>query len=371
MDSASEIVKIAKKNKAILMKHFSGNKAWPERLLKKYQKHELNAMMFLAMEKPLEFCRFTKTTFFELEKIINNPEYTHHQIAKKKGGYRNIHAPSKELKSIQKRFNYFLQAYYLMIKPIEVHGFVVNPHYLGTYCNIVANAKVHVKKRYVLNIDLQDFFPSIQAYRVKRLFLSSLFEFNEQTATVLALLTTYQGSLPIGAPTSPVISNFICMDLDRDLKEISSQNNLAYTRYADDLTFSCDSGISNVLLDEIIKIIRNNKFEINERKLRLKLAHRRQTVTGITVNEKVNVDRKLLKKIRAMVHDLRLNGIESATRNHFNLSEGSDDRLKSKFINRLEGYINFVGQVRGKSDPFYLKQKSLFDGIFKTQIIEI
>lgn len=296
--------------------------------------------------------------------LINNSTYKQFTIKKKKGGERQIFEPEKKLKAIQKRLNYFLQAYYLWIKPSEVHGFVVHPHYLGTYCNIVENAKAHTGKKFVLNIDLKDFFPSITAKQVKNIFTSRYFKFNKLLANALTLLTTYEGKLPIGAPTSPVISNFICHQLDSDLINFCKDNKMIFTRYADDLTFSSNTAISNDNTLDIINLIKKNNFEINEKKLRLKTSNRRQTVTGLTVNEKVNVDRKLLKKIRAMLHDLTTNGIDIATQRHFNINGEIDTKFKEIFINRLKGYINFVGQVRGKTDSLYFRFKSAFDSIF-------
>ncbi|MGL5913861.1 MAG: reverse transcriptase family protein, partial [Bacteroidales bacterium] len=281
----------------------------------------------------------------------------------KRGGERQIFAPEKKLKTIQKQLNYFLQAYYLWIKPAEVHGFVVHPHYLETYCNIVENAKIHTRKKCVLNIDLKDFFPSITAKQVKNIFTSHYFNFGDQLATALTFLTCYQSKLPIGAPTSPVISNFVCSQLDNELITFCKNNHLNFTRYADDLTFSSDSLISNDITLSIIKLIQQNNFEVNEKKLHLKTSNRKQIVTGLTVNEKVNVDRKLLKKIRAMLHDFTTNGIELATKRHFHINN-VELQHRLKFIQRLEGYINFVGQVRGKTDSLYRKQKIAFDNLF-------
>jgi RNA-directed DNA polymerase len=235
---------------------------------------------------------------------------------------------------------------------------------MGTYYNIVGNAKVHTQKKVVLNIDLKDFFPSISAKRVKDLFASSYFNFNDQIANALALLSTYQGKLPIGAPTSPVISNFVCLSLDHDLSAFCKVHKLAFSRYADDLTFSSDIPISTDQILDIINIIKKNQFKINEKKLRLKTNNRKQIVTGLTVNEKVNVDRKLLKKIRAMLHDFTRNGIDSATKNHFNLKSAVETEHRAKFIQRLQGYINFVGLVRGKNDALYLRSKMSFDEMF-------
>ncbi|MFZ4798539.1 MAG: reverse transcriptase family protein [Bacteroidia bacterium] len=363
MTSVEEILTIAQTNKSKIIQYFYGSSYYLSKALENLKKHELNALFLLTIDTPAELCRFLKTPFFELEEIINNPTYKHYNIKKKKGGEREIFAPEDNLKAIQKRLNYFLQAYYLFVKPKEVHGFVVNPHYLGTYCNIVENAKVHTQKNYVLNIDLKDFFPSITAKQVKDIFLSPYFNYNEEIANALTLLTTYEGKLPIGAPSSPVISNFVCHQLDKDLINFCKDHQLTFTRYADDLTFSSDNLISNDITLDIINLIKQNNFEINQKKLRLKTSNCKQTVTGLTVNQKVNVDRKLLKKIRAMLHDLTCNGVQPAVQRHFHTAN-YEQRHGALFIHRLEGYINFVGQVRGKTDSIYLKHKTAFDSVF-------
>jgi RNA-directed DNA polymerase len=364
MESVEEILSFAKDNKSKTTKYFYSDTNQLCKTLEKFKKHELNTFLLLTIDNPLELCRFLKTSFFQLEEVMNEPIYKHYNIKKKKGGERQIFAPDKYLKAIQKRLNYFLQSYYFCVKPKEVHGFVVNPHSFGYQCNIVENAKPHIGKKYILNIDLQDFFPSITSKQVKNIFNSHYFNFNEQVSNALTLLTTYKGKLPIGAPTSPVISNFICHQLDNDLKNFCISNQLTFTRYADDLTFSSDTEISSFNLLDIISLIKKNNFEINEKKLRFRTSNRKQTVTGLTVNEKVNVDRKLLKKIRAMLHDLTTNGIYSAAQLHFKEVNVEPIHI-AKFIHRLEGYINFVGQVRGKYDSLYLKHKALFDNVFE------
>lgn len=320
-------------------------------------KHKL-----LHISTASELSQFLNILFYQLEEIINYPFYKHHVIKKKRGGERELFVPAKTLKRLQKRINYYLQHYYAEIKPDSVHGFTIKTDDKSVHCNIVENAKPHVGKKYILNIDLKDFFPDISAFRVKQLFTSSLFNYNEHIATALTLLTTYQGMLPTGAPTSPVISNFLCFQLDADLKAFCEIcNELIYTRYADDLTFSSDSLISNQTIAEIISVIEKNNFQVNTKKMRLKSFSQKQTVTGLIVNEKVNVDRKFLKKTRAMLHDAILNGIDSATRKHFKLKKMSSDKQRQFFLFRLEGYINFIGQVRGKSDLIYLRFKEKLD----------
>ncbi|MDR1623482.1 MAG: reverse transcriptase family protein [Tannerellaceae bacterium] len=302
----------------------------------------------------MNLCQFLRTPISLLEKIINSPEYKHYIIKKKRGGRRHISEPGEQLKRIQKQLNYFLQAYYLCIKPEEVHGFVIHPPiFQKKHCNIVANAEVHTGKKHILNIDLKDFFPNIPARRIKKLFTSPVFNFSEQMAIALTLLTTYEGKLPTGAPTSPVLSNFVCLELDADLRFFCQKNYLQFTRYADDLTFSSNVFISDEITLKIKELIHRNGFETNEKKVHLKSSHHKQTVTGLTVNEKVNVDRKLLKKIRAMLHDSTKNGIKTATQRHFKLTNPPDEEQLQLFIRRLSGYINFVGQVRGRNDTLY------------------
>ncbi|TQM42263.1 RNA-directed DNA polymerase [Flavobacterium branchiophilum] len=362
-----EIQQLVQRHKKEFKKYFSDDFYLTNLALQDFKKHELNALCLLSIEEPFELAKFLTTPIYHLEELLNNPPYKHFTIQKKRGGTRQIFAPENSLKGIQKRLNYFLQAYYLWLKPHHVHGFVINPHYLGTSCNIVENAKVHVSKNFVLNIDLKDFFHSITANQVKDIFSSHFFNFSEPIAIALTLLTTYKGKLPIGAPTSPVLSNFICHELDDDLLRFSAENDLTFTRYADDLTFSSNFKISHDITLDIINLIKKNFFEINSKKIHLKTQNRKQIVTGLTVNQKVNVDKKLLKKIRAMLHDVSINGIEKAAQRHFKLNK-IDKRYSSQFMNRLEGYINFVGQVRGKGDTLVLKFKEEFKLIFEIEI---
>ena len=166
-------------------------------------------------------------------------------------------------------------------------------------------------------MDLSNFFPNISGSRVKNLFKGSIFKFPENLSITLTLLCTYKGSLPIGAPTSPVISNFICIEMDNHLMKYCKEKNITFSRYADDLTFSSDEYFTQESIEEIEKIISSHNFIINRDKFRIQNAQRQQTVTGIVVNEKLNVDRRYLKKVRAMLHSLQVNGLQKAGELHF------------------------------------------------------
>ncbi len=364
--TAEEIIAFAVTNRMLIQKYQREGLFASNPVIKQTEKHVLNACYLHTVETPKDLARLLGAFLFDVQDMINQPIYRHHVLPKKRGGYRDIYAPGKELKKTQKHLNYYLQAYYLLVNPEDVHGFVINPHYLGRRCNIVENAMVHTGKSHLLNIDIKDFFPSISAKRVKELFSSPLFNYDEQITWALTMLTTYKGLLCTGAPTSPVLSNFVCLELDKELKNYALMNNLQYSRYADDLTFSSDDRIHDDMILDIVSIINKNHFRINQKKLRLVGANRRQTVTGITVNQKVNVNRKLLKRTRAMLHDLTKNGLYDATSKHFHMTADKDSALNVKFIRQLEGYINFIGQVRGREDNVYMKMKNSFDDLYAT-----
>lgn len=332
------------------------------------QKHTFNALHLLSLENENQLCRMLDIQLGSLSNVINNPIYQSFEIPKKKGGKRNIDAPDDELKNIQQKLNFFLNAYYLMIKPNAVFGFVIRPSEYGKICAIAQNAKQHVGKYQVLNVDIKDFFPSINAAQVRALFQSEIFQYDEHLATLLALLTTYKGKLPIGAPSSPAISNFICQQLDDELQLLCNAKEIAYTRYADDLTFSSSVKIDTDFILDIVSIINKHHFRINEKKFRIQSENRKQTVTGLVVNQKVNIDRKYIRNLRDILHDIRLNGVEEAAKNHFKLKQRPNDTTINYFINRLGGLINFVGQVRGNQDFIYYRFKGTFDELFASRL---
>lgn len=355
---AGDYIRLARENKTALYRYahpgFPGRcPAW----LPKLDNVELNALCLLAVETPADLLRLLSAPYETLDHCINQPVYRPFQIPKKKGGFREIFEPEWTLKRIQHTLCYYLQAYYLLVRPEPVHGFVINPYRNQSYCNIAANAALHVGRRYVLNIDLKDFFPGITARAVRRLFASDLFRFPSQIATALTLLSTYEGRLPAGAPSSPALSNFICKELDNALIRFSAEHWLTYSRYADDLTFSSDARLTDDTLLDIINLIHEKGFRVNAKKIHLKTSGRKQTVTGLVVNEKVNIERHLLKKIRAMVHDFRVNGLEAAAHKHYRIKGEMPDYIPLKFAYRLRGYVNFVGQIRGKDDPLFRRMK--------------
>lgn len=330
--------------------------------------HEMYAFMLLSITNARELSRLLKLPLHVLEKLINNPFYREFTIPKKKGKARQICAPDLTLRKVQRQLNFYLQRYYILIKPQQVYGFVIREDETVPFCNIAANAQCHVNKKHVLNMDLKDFFSSVSGKQVKALFQSEWFDFSEDVATGLALLTTYKGKLPTGSPTSPVLANFVCLNMDAQLQELAAVHGVTYTRYADDVTFSRDEPLPPSFIENVRGVIADNNFEVNEKKVHHKHFYQQQKVTGLVVNEKVNVDRKFIRKVRAIIHDVQLYGMDAAVMNHYHITTPVTVELRAKFISRLEGYLSFIGQVRGKGDWLYLRYKTAFDNFFELSV---
>lgn len=285
--------------------------------------------------------------------------YNTFAIRKRAGGMRTISAPMPDLKAIQRQLANILQNS-VDIRP-SAHGFTRKR-------SIVTNAKLHVKRGAVLNIDLKDFFPSINFGRVRGLFMSPQFGAISSVATILAQLCTYRGYLPQGAPTSPVISNMICFRLDAQLLRLAREHRCRYSRYADDITFSThlpslppefiqrDTDGRAVAGNAVTEIVKQNGFSINPDKVRLYPSTFRQSVTGITVNSKTNVSRKFVRQVRAMIHDWSVNGLEEAQRRHHEQYYRYRDRDPKPSLQRIvRGKLDFLKMVRGPYDPVRMR----------------
>lgn len=225
-------------------------------------------------------------------------------IRKKRGGTRIISAPEKHLKSIQRHLNLALTT--IATCSPAACGFVRGK-------SIVDHAKTHSKKRWVLCVDLEDFFPSINFGRVRGMFMSAPFNFNQEVATCLAQLCTDGQCLPQGAPTSPVISNIICIALDNALMKLCRRSKSHYSRYADDICISSNTkdipaelasngGDAVVEGKGLVDAIEGRGFKVNKTKTKLRFRDERQLVTGLVVNRQVATPRKWRRQLRVMLH---------------------------------------------------------------------
>ena len=320
---------------------------------------------FYELEQPKDIAELLEVKYHDLIRwIYRTPvrrRYTTFNIRKKHGTPRRIDAPTTNIKILQQKLNQVLQSVYRP-KP-SVHGFALSR-------NVRTNAQQHAKKRWVFNIDIKEFFPSIHFGRVRGMFMGKPYYRPERVATVLAHLCCFDGRIPQGAPTSPVISNMICGQMDSQLQRLARANRCNYTRYADDMTFSTTirsfptaiavtSELDHVHpAQDLNDIIESNGFEINKEKVWLRGRERRQEVTGITVNEFPNMPRKFTNQIRAMLHAWRKHGLPAA-QEHFESKYDTKHRAEWRRAPRFEqvvkGKIEYLGMVKGADSLTYLR----------------
>ena len=316
------------------------------------------------------------------------PENMYHvfRIPKKDGTYREISAPNKELMQIQRKLANVLSLVYKS-KPCTF-GFVSGK-------SIVDNAEKHVKRYWVFNIDLKDFFGQIHFGRVRGLFMNPPYSIGKEAATTIAQITCLNGALPQGAPTSPIITNMICVPMDNSFMRLAKENGCTYSRYADDITFSTykhefDPGV--VYQDEsgihvgnaVLKILSKHSFEINPNKVSLRCRTMRQEVTGLTVNEFPNVRRSYSRQMRAILHSCEKYGIYQAAQAFVEKGLCKNPQIKSVindpkheeevtawFEKVLSGKIRYLSQVKGKDSMLYLSLAKRLNGVFDKEIFDI
>jgi RNA-directed DNA polymerase len=226
------------------------------------------------------------------------PTYHTFTVPKRSGGYRPIAAPDPETRELQRR------VLRRLLDRLATHdaatGFERNR-------SIVTNALPHVGKAVVVRLDLVDFFARTAARRIGAFYRR--IGWDQEATNVLLKLTTLNDALPQGAPTSPRLANLVNTRLDARLDGFARRLMATYTRYADDLTFSFteDRGaeIRN-LIRFVRQVAAEHGYRVHGReKLRIMRAHRRQTVTGLVVNDGVDLPRKTRRKLRAVQHHLR------------------------------------------------------------------
>ena len=307
---------------------------------------------------------------------VKKNNYRLFTIPKKNGDLRLISTPNEELKYIQRQLLNYLEENYEFLDC--QHGFIK-----GKSC--VTNAKQHTGKRFILNMDIEDFFNNIHFGRVRGLFMNKPFNFSNEVATTIAKIVCYKKCLPQGAPTSPLISNMICYMMDKELNFIAKKNNCKYTRYADDITFSTDAEsfpkkIAEIkdgkvyLSDRIIKNISggcSNGFKLNDQKTKLYKRYVRQEVTGIVVNKKLNVQSQYIKKIRATLNNISKRGFIDTYKKTFNEEALNKKQANTRLFNYLAGKINYLKMVKGETDLLYLKYANIFNCVFNTETFDI
>ena len=284
-------------------------------------------------------------------------KYYSFSIPKKNGLERHIHSPNTKLKFIQTRLSRLLyQCYFdLHDKPKNPSRVLSHGFQRGRDLSIYTNANRHTNKRYVFNADIENFFPSFNFGRVRGYFAKNKnFALTETVATVIAQTACFNNSLPQGAPTSPIITEFISQILDYRLQSLASRYRCTYSRYADDITFStnlrefptyisylCPKQKNWVAGAELEKGVAKSGFELNVKKVRMQHFNQRQATTSLTVNKKVNVGSYYYKGVRLYAHAMMTSGKAVS-------SKKAIEPGKPLSANQILGMLSHVHDIKGR-----------------------
>ena len=276
-----------------------------------------------SIEKDLGY---PSKTLYGLSNCLEKHYHTVY-VPKSDGSKRKLSVPDLILKLVQKSIAENILTQY----PISRYAQAYKP---GS--SIQKNARPHIRKKKDLKLDIEGFFDHILYSQVKdTVFYKE--KYSEPIRILLSMLCYYRDSLPQGAPTSPAITNIIMYDFDEAVGAFCNEKNIAYTRYCDDMTFSGDFDEK-----EIIDFVKNELSKLGlylkNRKTAVVPATKCQRVTGIVVNEKMNITKDYKKKIRQEMYFIRKYGIDG----HLSKIGISD---KEQYILSLKGRIAFVLQT--------------------------
>jgi RNA-directed DNA polymerase len=263
-------------------------------------------------------------------------KYRKFSIPKKSGGKREIYAPVYSLKIVQR---WILENILYKIKPIDCcYGFIK-----GQSNPLRNNASKHKKNIFILKIDLHDFFPSISSKKIYDIFSS--IGYNHSVPALLTNICCCDNKLPQGAVTSPYLANLVCRKMDVRLLKYCNKRDVTYTRYADDLTFSCNDSKVLKKMFNIIEIITSDEgFQINKRKIHFMTPKCGKTVTGVTIiNEELKAPKKMKRLVRSMIHRAIMTADYSNVdkiRGYVSYINSIENGYKDKIIKYLNSFQN-------------------------------
>jgi len=311
---------------------------------------ELRAMReaFLAVRGTKGLCRLLEEDPLDLTAMALEPRYETFYTAKRNGEKRLIEDPVPALKSVQRKLNDCLQAVYYFQRAPAAHGFVTacSDDSVRESRNVVNNARKHLRQPWMLNMDIEDFFHNVPDERIESVFLGEPFKFEEELADLLKRLCSYKGRLPMGAPSSPILSNFASQVLDRELETLAESRDWVYSRYADDMTISSKTEITSEDIELLRGYYRAHGFEPNEKKTKLMGPDDEHTVTGILIRgDHLDLSSEFYGELGREIRHLKdINSVKG--RLGISLMDWVDD-----YVKQIRGMIAFAEHVLGEKHP--------------------
>ena len=292
-------------------------------------------------------CKDEKKYIKTIYSISNNIEknYKIYKIKKRNGKYRTIYEPNLILKQIQK----------------QILNNILNNKSISKYAKayhkgiqLKDNAIPHINKEMILKLDIKDFFENISFLDI----YNSCFPieyFPKSVGMILTYLCTYDNHLTQGSPTSAYISNLVMKEFDEELGNWCNLRNISYTRYSDDMTFSGAFNPSE-LITKVRKMLYKLGLELNNDKIHIVYKSSSQNVTGIVVNEKMQVNVKYRNKIRQEIYYIKKFGLSSHLKK-------CDINIDSKrYLNILYGRVLYVLQIN-ENDKEFIKYRQFIENL--------
>lgn len=288
---------------------------------------------FAAINSKDDIARYFACSPFLIDVVLQRPSVLYELIHIPKKGkynqkkYRTVYEVKPELSNLQKNIATAIST--KIEFPDYVQGFVNKR-------SIASNASLHLAKKYVLNLDIKDFFDSISKEKVSLIFKE--LGCTEEIADIFASLCTLNAKLVQGASTSPILANLVCGALDREFAELGKQYECSYSRYADDITFS---GEKIPRKKDLEKCLKKYEFQLNPDKWKVQYRGRAQYVTGLTVFDNIQprIPKAIKSQLRQIIYYASKYGLDS------HLAKLNCDIYE---IRRIDGLIAFMYSVEPK-----------------------
>lgn len=283
--------------------------------------------------------------------VSNHTEEHYHTavIQKKNGGMRKLSVPDTLLRTIQRN----------IVKNVLCERSV--SQYATAYrkkASVMENARPHVGAEMVMKLDIKDFFDCITFQMVYQYAFPAIY-YPPSIRMLLTSLCCRNDCLPQGAPSSPAISNLAMRSFDQYMGAWCGERQMQYTRYCDDLTFSGTFDQKEVK-QKVRNFLHVLGFELNRKKTRVQNQSHRQTVTGLVVNEKMQVSREYRNQLRAEIYYCQKYGVTSHLNKMGNPAwmRGDEPDVK-RYLQYLLGKINYVLAVNPHDGHFCKKREEL------------
>lgn len=310
---------------------------------------------FCNLRDDKDLAELLEVPAYKLQLIAIRPQYRMFGIPKSNGSKRWIEDPEPNLKYIQKSLNKYLQSIYYFHGTKAAYGFILSPSRDPDPRNILTNAQRHLGNDWLYNVDVEDFFHQVSFEEVYQIFIREPFDFEEKLAILITQLCTHQERLPMGAPTSPVLSNFACIDMDKELLTLAEWAGWTFTRFADDMSFSARTPFDEEAQSNIKHIVHEYTFWLNEEKEKYYGPEDTKMVTGLVLGrEEVELPEDFMDQLREEIH--KLNHVIEVQYRFGNQSEWVNE-----YEERIEGMLTFAAFVLGPYDKSVMRAEKALE----------